>query len=74
MLRQDFEQALGRAICDSHFCARLLSDPADALIDYGLEVEEAGALDGLCAHSLAELTAQILHMTTRIVGEFNFTW
>jgi hypothetical protein len=62
MLRQDFEAALGRAICDSRFCTRLLLDPADALADYGLEGEEAGALDGLRAQSLTDLTAQILRM------------
>ena len=66
--RQDFEAALGRAICDGHFCARLLSDPADALTDYGLDIEEAGALDGMRAHSLGELTALILHLSRPLTG------
>lgn len=66
--RQDFEAALGRAICDNHFCARLLSDPADALIDYGLDVEEACALDGLRAQSLGELTALMLHLSRPLTG------
>ncbi len=74
MLRQDFERALGRAICDAPFCARLLSDPADALTDYGLGTDEAIALDGLRAHSLSDLTAQILRLINQAVGEFKFTW
>jgi len=68
MLRQDFEEALGRAICDTRFCARLLLDPADALADYGLEGEEAGVLDGLRAQSLTDLTAQILRMMMWMAG------
>jgi hypothetical protein len=68
MLRQDFEQALGRAICDSRFCTRLLLDPADALADYGLEGEEAGVLDGLRAQSLSDLSAQILRLTMWMAG------
>jgi hypothetical protein len=74
MLRQEFEAALGRAICDTHFCTRLLTDPADALTDYGLDIEEAVALDGLRAHSLADLTAQILHLARQTVGEVKLTW
>jgi hypothetical protein len=66
--RQDFEAALGRAICDSHFCARLLTDPAEALIDYGLDIEEAGALDGMCAQSLGELTALMLRRVRPLVA------
>jgi hypothetical protein len=66
--RQDFEAALGRAICDSHFCARLLTDPADALTDYGLDIEEAGALDGMRAQSLGELIAQMLHPARPLTG------
>jgi hypothetical protein len=66
--RQDFEAALGRAICDRCFCARLLSDPADALTDYGLDVEEAGALDGMRAQSLGELMALILHLSRPLAG------
>ncbi|MGO8949701.1 MAG: Os1348 family NHLP clan protein [Ktedonobacterales bacterium] len=72
MLRQDFEQALGRAVCDIHFCTRLLSDPADALTDYGLGTEEATALDGLRAHSLADLAAHILHLANQTVREGKF--
>jgi hypothetical protein len=68
MLRQEFEAALGRAICDSCFCARLLSDPADALTDYGLELEEAGALDGMRPQSLGELTALVLRLSLQIAG------
>ena len=74
MLRQDFERALGRAVCDAHFCTRLLSDPADALTDYGLDTEEAVALDGLRAHSLSDLAAQILRLVNQTVGEFKFPW
>jgi hypothetical protein len=66
--RQEFEAALGRAICDSHFCARLLSDPADALTDYGLDIEEVGALDGMRAQSLGELTALMLHLARPLTG------
>jgi hypothetical protein len=66
--RQEFEAALGRAICDSHFCARLLSDPADALTDYGLDIEEAGALDGMRPQSLGELTALMLHLFLQLAG------
>ena len=68
MLRQDFEEALGRAICDSRFCTRLLLDPVDALADYGLEGEEAGVLDGLRAQSLSDLTAQILRLMMGMAG------
>ena len=68
LLRLEFEAALGRAICDSHFCARLLSDPADALTDYGLDIEEAGALDGMRAQSLGELTALMLHLARPLTG------
>jgi hypothetical protein len=68
MLRQDFEEALGRAICDSRFCTRLLLDPADALSDYGLEGEEAGVLDGLRAQSLTDLTAQMLRLMMWMAG------
>jgi hypothetical protein len=74
MLRKEFEAALGRAICDTHFCMRLLTDPADALADYGLNIEEALALDGLRAHSLTDLTAQILHLARQTVGEWKLTW
>ncbi|PWT70475.1 MAG: hypothetical protein C5B60_12100 [Chloroflexi bacterium] len=74
MLRKEFEAALGRAICDTHFCMRLLTDPVDALADYGLGIEEALALDGLRAHSLADLTAQILYLARQTVGELKLTW
>jgi hypothetical protein len=68
MLRQDFEEALGRAISDSRFRNRLLLDPADALADYGLEREEAGVLDGLRAQSLSDLTAQVLRVMMWMAG------
>jgi hypothetical protein len=74
MLRKEFEAALGRALCDKHFCMRLLTDPADALADYGLNIEEAPALDGLRAYSLTDLTAQILHLARQTVGELKLTW
>jgi hypothetical protein len=53
---------------------RLLTDPADALADYGLNIEEAPALDGLRAYSLTDLTAQILHLARQTVGELKLTW
>ena len=41
MLCSEFQQAIGRALADPPFRARLLYDPVDTLADYGLDHRDA---------------------------------
>ena len=68
MLRSEFEQAIGRAIVDSQFCAWLLTDPVDALTDYGLAAQEALSIQGLHSVSLADLVVQIASVGAQLWG------
>ena len=68
MLRSDFEQAIGRALTDAQFCARLVTDPVDALTDYGLGPHEAHWLEQVQGASLADLIAQVVTVGAKIWG------
>lgn len=60
MVRDDWEQALARAVVERSFRARLLADPADALVDYGLTRTEEMKLDGIRAFSLEDLVLKLV--------------
>ena len=68
MSRDDWEQAIARAVVERSFRARLLADPADALADYGLREGESHVVEGLRAHSLAEFAAKVLRAATGAWG------
>jgi hypothetical protein len=57
MSRDDWEQALARAVVERAFRARLLTNPAEALADYGLRASEAHLMGGVRARTLPELAA-----------------
>ncbi|GEM_PF-5093164 len=63
MLRSHFERALARAAAESSFRARLLTDPAETLGEYGLAADDAAHIERLHAHSLPEFaTAASQHL------------
>ncbi|MGH2484878.1 MAG: hypothetical protein ACRDHE_02595 [Ktedonobacterales bacterium] len=66
MSRDDWEQAIARAVVERAFRARLLTDPADALSDYGLPARDAHIVTGASAASLPEFVAHVLRLTGRI--------
>jgi len=68
MARSEFEQAIGRAATDAQFRARLLSDPVDALTDYGLHAQQAQDIDGVRYESLSELVDHLLRLGARWWG------
>ncbi|HLY30259.1 MAG TPA: hypothetical protein VKQ36_04480 [Ktedonobacterales bacterium] len=57
MLRNHFERALARAATESSFRARLLTDPAETLGEYGLAADDAVRIERVCARSLPEFAA-----------------
>jgi hypothetical protein len=59
MSRDDWEQALARAVVERTFRARLLTDPVDALTDYGLRESEAHVMGAIRARTLPELAASL---------------
>jgi hypothetical protein len=69
MRREDWEQAVARAVVERAFRVRLLSDPADALFDYGLPESEAGVVRWVRARSLEQLAAHL----TRLVPDAALT-
>jgi hypothetical protein len=60
MSRDDWEQAIARAVVERSFRARLLADPVDALTDYGLASGQSHLVRTVRAHSLAEFAAKVL--------------
>lgn len=66
MLRDDWEHALVRAVVERSFRARLLTDPADALSEYGLAEIEAGLVESAQARSLHELAAHLLRLSAGV--------
>jgi len=66
MSRDDWEQAIARALAERTFRAWLLSDPADALADYGLREDQRVIVEDIHSASLGELAARILRAGSRI--------
>jgi hypothetical protein len=62
MRREDWEQAVTRAVIERAFRTRLLTDPADALLDYGLPEGEAGSLESIQMRSLEQLAAHLIRL------------
>lgn len=62
MLRSEFEQAIGRAATDVQFRGRLLADPVDALLDYGLDAQQTQDIAGIRYESLSGLMEHILRL------------
>lgn len=60
MSRDDWEQAIARAVVERSFRARLLADPVDALTDYGLVSGQSHLVRTVRARSLAEFAAKVL--------------
>lgn len=58
-VRTDWEEAIGRAVAEKEFRARLLRNPADALRDYGLREHERVELRALRVCSLNQLITQL---------------
>lgn len=64
MERSSWERALARAVTDRQFRARLLADPAGALADYGLPLQDRPLVDALrTSPTLAQLAAGFLHLS-----------
>lgn len=59
MTRLDWEEALGRAVVERSFRARLIADPVETLRDYGLAESQRERVAGLRAYSLDGLVAQL---------------
>ena len=66
MSRDDWEQAIARAVVERAFRARLLTNPADALADYGLPAHDAQFVKDAAAASLPEFVSHVLRMASRI--------
>ena len=64
MLREEWERALTRAVVERSFRARLLTDPADTLVDYGLDAGERAQVEGIGAPLLEQLAARLLSLAT----------
>ena len=64
MSRDEWEHALVRAIVERAFRARLLTDPAGALAEYGLAAHEACLIEGAQARSLSDLAAHLLMLNS----------
>jgi hypothetical protein len=60
MSRDQWEQAIARAVVESSFRSWLLADPADALADYGLRDDQRPIVDTMRTNSLAELATRFL--------------
>lgn len=65
MSREQWEQALARALVEGSFRARLLSDPADTLADYGLGDDQRWIVESMRTSSLADLTCAFLRVNKR---------
>jgi hypothetical protein len=65
MRREEWEQAIARAVVERTFRTRLLADPADALADYGLPESECSWMSSLRVRSLEHLTMQLARFTLR---------
>jgi hypothetical protein len=68
MSRDQWEQALARAVVEAAFRARLLADPADALADYGLRDDQRRVVDSVHSTSLIELAHCVLRAGKHIWG------
>jgi len=68
MSRDQWEQAIARAVVEAGFRSRLLSDPADALADYGLRDDQRSLVDTMRTTSLSELAARFLRAGAGIWG------
>lgn len=66
MSRDDWEQAISRAVVERAFRARLLTNPADALADYGLPPRDVHIVSGAKAASLPEFVSHVLRMASWI--------
>jgi hypothetical protein len=62
MVRDEWEQAIMRALTDQSFQARLLGDPADTLSDYGLTQGEIARIEMAHGHSLAEFVSRFFRL------------
>ncbi len=60
MSRDEWEQAIARALIEGTFRARLLADPVEALADYGLRASQQGAVAEVRASSLPEFAARFM--------------
>ena len=68
MSRDQWEQAIARAVVEAGFRSRLLADPADALSDYGLRDDQRPLVDTMRSSSLSELAARFLRAGTVMWG------
>ncbi len=68
MSRDQWEQAIARAVVEAGFRSRLLADPADALADYGLRDDQRPLVDTMRTSSLSELAAWFLRAGAGIWG------
>ena len=59
-MRQEWEQAVARAVVERSFRVRLLRDPADVLADYGLGEYERVRVESLHATTLEQLVGHLL--------------
>jgi hypothetical protein len=66
MSREEWEQALVRAVVERGFRARLLADPADALADYGLGESHQPLVASMRASTLSEFASRMLHLAVGI--------
>ena len=62
MSRDDWEEAIARAVVEHTFRARLLRDPAGTLADYGMRSGEVEAVERVHARTLAEFVGDILRI------------
>lgn len=65
MRRDEWERAVARAVVEARFRARLLTDPADALGDYGLHADEVRQVERLQPRSLPEMAVLLNRLDRR---------
>jgi hypothetical protein len=70
MERQAWEQALARAVTDVRFQVRLLANPGEALLDYGLDRAELPLLELLRGTAtLGQLAGHLLRLAATVWGQ-----
>lgn len=74
MVRNAFEQALARAVVEPAFRVRLLTDPVDTLVEYGLAADDAIGFEGLNVPSLPEFSALALRRLWDGHASRDMTW
>lgn len=73
MTRWDWEEAVARALVERSFRARLLTDPAETLLDYGLNAAQSERVAGLRAASLDGLIALVRRRLPELRRSFGET-